>query len=83
MMPLKLRSIGRGSGRHTVFTGEWAIGHITEDRESSQNHLRWLWILDGVLARPSDLRTSGRAASLNAAKAEFEATGTLGRHGPR
>jgi hypothetical protein len=85
MMPLKLRSTGPSSGPYTVFSGEWAIGHITEDLGSPQNHLRWLWILDGVLARPSDMRTSGRAAFLNAAGklASLEGVGERGRGGGR
>jgi hypothetical protein len=65
-MPLKLRPTGLASpidkdrGDFIVFSGEWAMGRIYEERESRQ-HLRWYWSLLGILGKPLDLRTDGRA----------------------
>jgi hypothetical protein len=78
-MLLKLRPTGLASpidkdrGDFIVFSGEWAMGRIYEERGSRQ-HLRWYWSLLGILGKPVDLRTDGRAPTLEAAKAEFGAS---------
>jgi len=81
-MPLQLHSTGRGSGisqdsqdshGYTVFSGDWAVGHISQDRGGPE-HLRWFWTLDGVLGKPPEMRASGYASSLDAAKAQFQAS---------
>jgi hypothetical protein len=49
------------------------MGRIYEERGSPQ-HLRWYWSLHGILGKPLDMRTDGRAPTLEDAKAEFEAS---------
>ena len=49
------------------------MGRIYEERGSPQ-HLRWYWSLHGILGEPLDMRTDGRAPTLEAAKAEFDAS---------
>ena len=77
-MPLKLRPSGLGSGidknrpDYTVFTGECEIGRIYENRGGPDN-LRWFWALH-FPSKPESLRTDNRVATLEAAKAEFEAS---------
>jgi hypothetical protein len=77
-MPLKLRPTGLGSGidqdrqDYTVFCGEWNIGRIYEVRGGPE-HLRWFCALH-FPSKPEGLRTDNRVATLEAAKAEFEAS---------
>jgi hypothetical protein len=56
---------------YTVYSGEWPVGRIYEERGSAQDQ-RWFWSLFGILANPPDMHTNGRAPTLEAAKAEFE-----------
>jgi hypothetical protein len=64
-MSLKLRPTGLASpvdkdrGDYTLFSGEWAMERIYEERGSPQ-HLRWYWSLHGILGKPLDMRTDGR-----------------------
>jgi hypothetical protein len=57
-MSLKLRPTGLASpvdkdrGDYTLFSGEWAMGRIYEERGSPQ-HLRWYWSLHGILGNHS------------------------------
>jgi hypothetical protein len=74
---------------YTVYSGEWPIGRIYEERGSRADQ-RWFWSVFGILANPPDMRTNGRAPTLEAAKAEFEANwrqmarmGKAGRGGLR
>ena len=55
----------------TVYSGDWAIGRIYEQRGSPES-LRWFWSLYGVFGKPADMRTDGHAATLDEAKAQFE-----------
>jgi hypothetical protein len=77
-MPLKMRPSGVGSeidkdrADYLIFCGEWNIGRIYEIR-GGPNHPRWFWALH-FTSKPSELRTDNRAASLQAAKAEFQAS---------
>jgi hypothetical protein len=79
MMPLELRSTGLASSidkdrkDYTLFSGAWAMGRIYEEPGSPQR-LRWYWSLHGILGKPLELRTDGRAPTLEAAKAEFQAS---------
>jgi hypothetical protein len=57
---------------YTVYSGEWPVGRIYEERGSAQDQ-RWFWSLFGILANPPDMHINGRAPTLEAAKAEFEA----------
>ena len=67
-MPLTMRPSGLGSGidkdrpDYTILTGEWEIGRIYQTRGGPDN-LRWF---NGPMAR------SGRVASLEEAKAQFQ-----------
>ena len=76
-MALKLRPAGLSSGMdqdrtdYTVFCGEW-IGRIYEVRGGPE-HLRWFWALH-FPSKPESPRTDNRVATLEAAKAEFEAS---------
>ena len=77
-MALTMRPTGLGSGidkdraDYTVFCGEWNIGRIYEVRGGPE-HLRWFWALH-FPSKPESLRTDNRVATLEAAKAEFEAS---------
>ena len=74
-MALTMRPTGLGSGTykddadHSVFCGEWCIGRIYENRSGPADQ-RWFW----ALRRPETLRSSNQVATLEAAKAEFEAS---------
>ena len=77
-MPLKLRPTGLGHGVYKdnvdygVFCGEWCIGRIYETRTGPAD-LRWFWALHAP-SKPGHLRISNRVATLEQAKAEFEAS---------
>ena len=74
-MPLKLRPTGLGHGVNVdygVFCGEWCIGRIYETRTGPES-LRWFWALHAP-SKPGDMRTSNQVATLDEAKAEFEAS---------
>jgi hypothetical protein len=77
-MPLKMRPTGLGHGvykdvpDYSVFSGEWCIGRIYQTR-TSPDSLRWFWALHAP-NKPGTLRTDNRTATLEAAKAEFEAS---------
>jgi hypothetical protein len=76
-MPLKYHQtdlgspIDKDSVDYTVFSGDWAMGRIHEFRGAPEN-LRWSWSFYGILGKPLDLRSDGRAQTLEAAKAQFE-----------
>ena len=77
-MALTMRPTGLGHGVYKdsidygVFSGEWCIGRIYETRTGPES-LRWFWALH-FPNKPQGLRTDNRAASLEAAKTEFEAS---------
>jgi hypothetical protein len=81
-MPLSMRPTGppspvdRDRKDYTVYSGGWPMGRIYEERRSPE-HLRWFWSIFGVLAKPADVRTDGRAPTLEAAKADLEASWRL------
>ena len=71
----KMRPSGLGSeigADYLIFCGEWNIGRIYEIR-GGPDHLRWFWALH-FPSKPENLRTDNRVATLEAAKAEFEAS---------
>ena len=77
-MPLKMRPTGLGSRRlqgqfadYSVFCGEWCIGRIYQTRTGPES-LRWFWALHAP-SKPGEMRTSNQVATLEVAKAEFEA----------
>ena len=75
---LTMRRAGLSSGidqdraDYTVFCGEWNIGRIYEVRGGPE-HMRWFWALH-FPSKPESLRTDNRVATLEAPKAEFEAS---------
>ncbi len=75
-MPLKLRptrlghAVYKDTVDYGVFCGEWCIGRFYETR-SGPPDLRWFWALYAS-SKPGTLRTDGRAATPEQAKAEFE-----------
>ena len=77
-MPLKMRPTGLGAGINkdrqdlTIYRGEWAVGRIYEQR-GGPDSMRWFWSLYGMLGKPVDMHTNGHAATLDEAKAQFEA----------
>jgi hypothetical protein len=77
-MPLTMRPTGLSSPidqhreDYTIFSGEWAVGRIYEERGGPQA-MRWFWSLYGWLAEDADMRTDGRAPTLDEAKAQLEA----------
>jgi hypothetical protein len=76
-MPLTMRPTGlispvdKDRQDFTVYCGEWAVGRIYEQR-GGPDSMRWFWSLYGMLGKPVDMRTNGRAATLDQAKAQFE-----------
>jgi hypothetical protein len=81
MRPASLSSgIDKDRADYTVFCGEWNIGRIYEVRGSPE-HLRWFWALH-FPSKPESLRTDNRVATLEAAKAEFEASWHRSRNEP-
>jgi hypothetical protein len=57
---------------YSVFCGEWCIGRIYETR-SGPDSLRWFWALHAP-SKPGMMRISNQVPTLEAAKAEFEAS---------
>jgi hypothetical protein len=55
--------------------GEWCIGRIYENRGGPED-MRWFWALHAP-SKPGTLRISNQVATLEAAKAEFEASWKL------
>jgi hypothetical protein len=77
-MPLTMRPTGLGSGFYKdnvdygIFSGEWCIGRIYETR-TGPGSLRWFWALHAP-SKPGSMRISNQVATLDIAKAEFEAS---------
>ena len=77
-MALTMRPTGLGHGVYKdsidygVFSGEWCIGRIYENR-SGLADLRWFWAFHAP-SRPGTLRISNHVATLEVAKSEFEAS---------
>ena len=68
--------IDKDRADYTVYSGQWNIGRIYQTR-GGPDSLRWSWSLtvNGPMTR------SGRVATLEEAKAQFQKTGTPGRRG--
>jgi hypothetical protein len=77
-MPLTMRPTGLGHGVYKdvpdygVFCGEWCIGRIYQRRTGPES-LRWFWALHAP-SKPGEMRTWNQVATLEVAKAEFEAS---------
>ena len=57
---------------YSIFCGAWCIGRIYEIRPGPAD-LRWFWALHAPCGRAT-LRSSNQVATLDEAKAEFEAS---------
>jgi hypothetical protein len=57
---------------YTVYCGAWCIGRIYETR-TGPAELRWFWALHAP-SKPGSMRISNQVATLDIAKAEFEAS---------
>ena len=57
---------------YSVFCGEWCVVRIYETRTGPAS-LRWFWALYAP-SKPGTPRTDNRVATLDEAKAEFEAS---------
>ena len=77
-MALKMRPTGLDHGVYKVVPdysircGEWCIGRIYETQTGPAD-LRWFWALHAP-SKPGSMRTSNQVATLDQAKAEFEAS---------
>ena len=58
---------------YAVFSGKWAMGRVHQLGDGGEP-MRWSWSMYRVLGKPLGLRSDGRAATLEAAKAQFEAS---------
>ncbi len=56
---------------YVVYSGGLNIGRIYEDVTGAQPAARWYWTIYGVHAGPAVMALQGRAASLEAAKAQL------------
>ena len=71
---LTLRPTGPGSAAdkdrrdYTVFSGEFAVGRIYEQRGAPAD-LQWFWAITGIFGTPADMRMDGHAPTLEAAEA--------------
>jgi hypothetical protein len=78
-MPIKMRrTVVNYSGfykdtvNYTLFCGERYIGYIYENGRAPED-MRWFWALHAP-SKPGDMRISNQVATLEVAKAEFEAS---------
>jgi hypothetical protein len=77
-MSLKMRPAGLGHGVYKdvpdygIFCGEWCIGRIYKTRTGPEG-LPWFWAFHAP-SKPGEMRTSNHVATLDEAKAEFEAS---------
>jgi hypothetical protein len=55
---------------YTVFSGEFAVGRIYEERGAPAD-LQWFWAITGIFGMPPDLRMNGHAPTLESAKARL------------
>jgi hypothetical protein len=78
-MPLTLRSAGRSSPAYrdwldyVIVADGRNVGRVYEDRHS-RPELRWFWSITVYVDPKQGINTSGRAASLEEAKAQFRSS---------
>jgi hypothetical protein len=78
-MGLTLRPTGLGSAAdtdrrgYTVFSGEFAVGRIYEERGAPAD-LQWFWAITGIFGTPADMRMDGHAPTLESAEIELGET---------
>jgi hypothetical protein len=76
---LTLRPTGLGSAAdkdrrdYTVFSGEFAVGRIYEQRGAPAD-LQWFWAITGIFGTPADMRMDGHARTLESAEIELGET---------
>jgi hypothetical protein len=75
-MGLTLRPAGVGApadggrGDYTLFSGEFAVGRIYEERGAPAD-LKWFWAITGIFGAPAEMRMDGHAPTLEAAEAQL------------
>lgn len=75
-MGLALRSTGldapadKGRSDYTLFSGEFAVGRIYEERGAPAD-LKWFWAITGIFGTPADMRMDGHASTLESAQAQL------------
>jgi hypothetical protein len=74
-MGLTLRPPGLGAADkdrsdYTLFSGEFAVGRIYEERGAPAD-LKWFWAITGIFGTPADMRMDGHAPSLELAQAQL------------
>jgi len=75
-MGLTLRPTGIGSAAdkgctdYTLFSGEFAVGRIYEERGAPAD-LKWFWAITGIFGTPADMRMDGHAPTLESAEAQL------------
>jgi hypothetical protein len=72
--------VERDGKDYTVYSGKWAIGRIYEEH-GGPDSLHWCWSLHGWLGEDADLRTDGRAPTLDEAKRSLSRPGGNGSRG--
>ena len=69
-MGLTLRPPDKDRGDYTLFSGEFAVGQIYEERGAPAD-LKWFWAITGIFGAPADMRMDGHAPSLELAQAQL------------
>ena len=75
-MGLTLRPPGLGPpadkdrSDYTLFSGEFAVGRIYEERGAPAD-LKWFWAITGIFGTPADMRMDGHAPTLELAQAQL------------
>ena len=75
-MGLTLRPPGLGPpadkdrSDYTLFSGEFAVGRIYEERGAPAD-LQWFWAITGIFGTPADMRMDGHASTLESAQAQL------------
>ena len=56
---------------YCVYSGGLCVGRMYENLPGGQPQNRWFWAINGVHAGPSVMQLTGRAPTLDAAKADL------------
>ena len=59
---------GKDRSDYTLFSGEFAVGRIYEERGAD---LQWFWAITGFFGTPADMRMDGHASTLESAQAQL------------
>jgi len=55
---------------YTLFSGEFAVGRIYEERGAPAD-LQWFWAITGIFGTPAGMRMDGHAPTLESAQAQL------------